>query len=515
MSVNIAAIDVGSNAIRLAIARVGTGGAIDLVHVAREPVRLGHDVFGTSRISPETIKSALTAFRRFRELLNKHSVSRFKAVATSAVREAENSDRFTSLVARRYGIDLAVIEPDEEARLVHLAVTDRVRLDGKVALLVDIGGGSVEISLATGSGIVSTDSFAMGSVRLLRILDQRGMSAKRFNQLVNRYIDTGRQRLKDELGTHRVQICIGTGGSVESIGELRRMLFNKNNASRVTSSELQSIDRRLRSMSVQERVSQFQLRPDRADVISPAATVLSRIVQNAGVHEVLIPRVGVRDGVLKDLVREILYQGKNLDRDQIVSSALQLGRKYSFNEQHGLAVCKIALQIFDQTQPMHGLDVEGRTLLEVASLLHDVGHFIEVSNHHKHTFYILQTGSIVGLSALQRLLVANIARYHRKSVPTLDHESFRSLSAKQRALVTTLVSILRVADAADRQHAESVQSVELTLKRARIVLRLKGKGDMLMAKWALEKRKDLFEEVFGELAIEEPHTVRVSHKSRA
>src|SRR5678816_2795426 len=238
MPSTIAAIDVGSNAIRLAIARVMSGGTYEVVHLAREPVRLGHDVFATNRISPETIKAALIAFRRFRELLNKHSVNRFRAVATSAVREAENGDRLAAQISRRYGIGLTVIDPEEEARLVHLAVKDRVRLGGKVALLVDIGGGSVEISLATANGIVSTDSFAMGSVRLLRVLDQRGMTSTRFNHLVAQYIDVSKQRLKDELGMKRVHLCVGTGGSVESIGEVRRSMFKKNSAARITSEEL-------------------------------------------------------------------------------------------------------------------------------------------------------------------------------------------------------------------------------------------------------------------------------------
>ena len=510
MPSTIAAIDVGSNAIRLAIARVMSGGTYEVVHLAREPVRLGHDVFATNRISPETIKAALIAFRRFRELLNKHSVNRFRAVATSAVREAENGDRLAAQISRRYGIGLTVIDPEEEARLVHLAVKDRVRLGGKVALLVDIGGGSVEISLATANGIVSTDSFAMGSVRLLRVLDQRGMTSTRFNHLVAQYIDVSKQRLKDELGMKRVHLCVGTGGSVESIGEVRRSLFKKNSAARITSEELQSISRRLQTMSVEERVRQLRLRPDRADVISPAAMVLNRIVQQAGVSEVLIPGVGVREGVLRDLVEEILHPGEHLDRKQVISSALQLGRKYSFDEQHGISVSRIALQIFDQTQSIHRLDQESRMILEVAALLHDIGHFVEVSNHHKHTFYLLQTGPIVGMSRLQLKIAANVARYHRKSRPNTDHESFSSLSAKHRALVTTLVSILRVADAADRQHAGCIQNVELSLKRSRIVLRLKGKGDMLLAKWALEKRKDLFEEVFGELVVEEAPLTRAA-----
>ena len=261
-------------------------------------------------------------------------------------------------------------------------------------------------------------------------------------------------------------------------------------------------------MSVQERVSRFHLRPDRADVISPQRRSSTESSNRPAFARSLYPALESETAFLKELVREILYRGKHLDRDQVMSSALQLGRKYSFEEHHGLSVCRIALQIFDQTQSIHGLDVESRTLLEVASLLHDIGHFVGVSDHHKHTFYLLQAGPIVGLSPLQMQLVANVARYHRKSRPSLGHESFATLSAKQRPLVTTLVSILRVADAADRQHAGCVQAVELTLKRTRTVLRLKGKGDMLLAKWALDKRKDLFEEVFGPLVVEEPHPLR-------
>jgi exopolyphosphatase/guanosine-5'-triphosphate,3'-diphosphate pyrophosphatase len=503
MSPAIAAIDVGSNAIRLAIATVDAAGHYQIVHNAREPVRLGHDVFATGRLTDATMKAALEAFRRFREQLSKYSVTRFKTVATSALREAENGEAFAALVAKRYRIGISIIGPEEEARLVHLAVRERVHLNGKMALLVDIGGGSVEISLGNKSGIISTRSYAMGSVRLLRILDQRRLNGSRFNQLVNRYVDVTKRRLKTELGGQKIEMCIGTGGSIESIGEIRRTLFNKHSSSKISVTELASIARRLQGLSVEERVRRFHLRPDRADVISPAAVVLQKILQQAGVREILIPGVGVKDGLLAEIVWEIRNRGKHLDRDQVIGSAFQLGKKYSFDEQHGVAVSRIALQIFDQTRAIHGLDGESRLMLEVASLLHDVGQYIGVSNHHKHTYYLLQSGPIIGLSRTQIEILANIARYHRKSTPRLEHEPFRSLSPKQRKLVSTLAAILRIADAVDRQHADCVQTVNLTFDRQECMLRLHGKGDLLLAKWALAKRSDLFEEIFGKLVIEE------------
>ena len=514
MASTIAAIDIGSNAIRLAIATVDATGIYQVIHNAREPVRLGHDVFATGRISDVTMKAALGAFRRFREQLRKYSVTRFKAVATSALREAENGEALVALVSKRYRIPISVIGPEEEARLVHLAVKDRVHLNGKIALLVDIGGGSVEISLGNKSGIIATQSYAMGSVRLLRILHQRRLNGNRFNQLVSRYVQVSNRRLQQELGGQKIEMCVGTGGSIESIGDIRRALFNKRSSTKITTNELATVSRKLQVLTVEERVQQFQLRPDRADVISPAAVVLQNILRQAGVREILIPGVGVKDGLLSEIIWEILYRGKHLDLDQVLSSAFQFGRKYAFDEKHGVAVSRIALQIFDQTQHIHNLNGESRMLLEVASLLHDVGQYVGVSNHHKHSFYLLQAGPIIGLSPAQIQIVANVARYHRKSPPRLVHESFLALSPKQRNLVSTLASILRVADATDRQHDDCVQSVNLTFKRQRVTLRLRGGGDLLLAKWALAKRSDLFEKIFGKLSIEESSIKRPTRRRR-
>jgi exopolyphosphatase/guanosine-5'-triphosphate,3'-diphosphate pyrophosphatase len=506
----VAAIDVGSNAIRLAIARREPDGRYEIVHAAREPVRLGNDVFATGRIEEATMKAAIEAFGRFRQQLRRHSVSRLRAVATSAVREAENGEAFTAAVARRHRIGISVITPEEEARLVHLAVKEHVRLKGKPVLLVDIGGGSVEISLGNKNGIISTQSFAMGSVRLLRTLGQRRLCGPGFSQWVSRYADVTRDRLKNDLDGRKVELCIGIGGSIESIGEIRRTLWNKTESS-ISLMELASIARRIQELSVEERIRKFRLRPDRADVISPAATVLQEILQQVGIREILIPGVGVKDGLLSELAREDAWRGKHCDRGQVIDSALHLGRKYAFDEQHAMAVARLATQIFDQMQTLHELDGEDRLLLEVAALLHDIGHYIGVAGHHKHAFYLLQAGPIAGLSSVQIQLAANIARYHRKSLPRLGHENFRILTPRQRDRVRALAAILRVADAIDRERANRVQSVTLTFRGREIGLHLHGSGDMLLAKWALMKRSDLFEEVFGGISVEEAPVHRYMH----
>jgi exopolyphosphatase/guanosine-5'-triphosphate,3'-diphosphate pyrophosphatase len=442
---------------------------------------------------------ALEAFARLREQIDRYGVVSVRAAATSAVREAANRDVFVTSIADRCKISLDVIGPEEEARLVHLAVKEVISLKNRVALLIDIGGGSVEVSVATQTGIVSTESYAMGSVRLLETLKHERLGEKRFNRLVERYAASIERRLKRELGGQKVDICIGAGGSIESLGALRKDLLGKSNTAKIGADDLKEILKTLEGMSVDERIQNLRLRPDRADVIVPAAIVLLKILQVAGVEEVSIPGVSLRDGLISEMISEALSHETRLDYDQIISSALALGRKYAFDEPHARAVADLALQIFDQIRSTldYSFEKDSRILLEVAALLHDLGQFIDSSNHHKHTLYILQASSVIGLTPAQMEIVANVARYHRKSAPKLQHRNYEQLSTKQRGNVSGLAAILRVANALDRERAGAVRAVEITFKKPKLTVRLNGEGEMLLEKWALSEQRDVFESVFG------------------
>jgi len=499
----VAAIDVGSNAIRLLIADVNAEGGHETIHSTREPVRLGQDVFTKGVISGHTIERTLQTFTDFRKKLDQHSVQHVKAVGTSALREATNRDSLLKLVAQNTGIEVSIIGGEEEARLIHLAAKETVNLKNKLALLVDIGGGSVEVVLADDSAVLCTESYAMGSVRLLKILDQKA-GEERFNQLVTEYVDATQRRLEQEIGNQKIDVCVGMGGSIESIGELRKELYNKNSSAKVTVDELKSLVKKLRGMTFEERIQDLRLRPDRADVIVPAAIVLQKIVQQAGVDEVIIPGIGLKDGVLLELVSEVRDHDKRLRGEQVLESARRLGKKYAFDEPHGTTVAKLAVQIFDQTKAVHELDVESRLLLEVAAFLHDIGHYVNVANHHKHTQYLLQSSPLIGLTQLQMNVVSNVARYHRKSPPKLQHQPYQDLAPKHRLTISKLAAILRLADALDHEHASTVQEVVVDYKRPRFNFRLKGKGDMLLEKWALVNKCDLFEGVFeGTVVVED------------
>ena len=362
----------------------------------------------------------------------------------------------------------------------------------KLALLVDIGGGSVEITLAFDEQIVSTTSFALGAVRLMCVL-KNSLDETSFNQLVREYVGSMRKHLKKEIGSQKLDLCIGTGGNIESLGDLCKDLLGKDTDSIIGADELNALVKKLQSTSFEYRMREMGLRPDRADVIVPAAIVLQRIVRQAAVDKIMVPRVGVKEGLLLDMWTGFYDDKSSFHHKQVLTCARQMGRKYAFDEQHGETVARFAVKLFAATQNLHNLDRENCLLLETAAILHDIGHLIDISKHHKHTYYLL----IIDLSETQRAVVANIARYHRMAFPNPRHDGYAALSPRDRMITSKLAALLRIADAIDTEHEARVTDFSLEHTKSQCILRLEGKGDLLLEKWKIAKQAGLFEELFS------------------
>ncbi len=494
----VAGIDIGSNAMRLVVGQRLPDGAPELLASLREPVRLGRDAFGDGRITEETAGRFLAALHRFRASIDRFGVVTVRAVATSALREARNAARLVERARWLYGLEIEVISAEEEARLVHLAVTRALELRDRCALTIDIGGGSVEIALSVAGELVALESLRVGTVRLLSLLGAEGEPPERQHRLMREYVGATRRWLERQIGGHQVEVCVGVGGNVEALGELRVQLLGKSDRSFVRRAELDALYERLAALDYGQRVARLGLRPDRADVILPAVIVLQSVMRLADAERLSIPNVGVKEGLLLDLLAEA-EPGEvraSQRRRAVWNAALRVGRKFDFDEAHGTAVARLAGALFDQTAPLHGLDGEHRLLLEVAALLHDVGHFVGNSGHHKHSQYLLQVTPIAGLSGPQMALVANVARYHRKAFPSERHKPYRCLAPRDRRAVARLAALLRLASALDAEQAGRVREVALEVGREEVVVRLAGEGDLLLETWALLERRDLFERTF-------------------
>jgi exopolyphosphatase/guanosine-5'-triphosphate,3'-diphosphate pyrophosphatase len=527
----LAAIDIGSNALRLRIVEadppvLGPEGprfsAFRDVVVDRAPVRLGHDVFTSGRIEAGVIGAACEALRRFRAAMDGAKVDRYRAVATSAAREAQNGDLFVERAEREAGVHVEVIEGTEEARLVQLAVGERLDLRGRTAVLVDIGGGSTELTLLRGplrsppdpTQPVSTRgggargfatfsrSLPLGTVRLVEtFLEGRGPIDAGHRSLLDEYVDrTFAEAVPEieELTGGRVDLLIGTGGNIETLADLCPVpgAFAQGRAIEVTAME--ALLDELCARSVDERAGRYALRPDRADTIVPAALILARVAHAFGCDAIAAPGVGLKEGVLVDLARRhFVPEDFPAEAAALNDACLRLGRRYHFDEAHGTLVARLAVSIFDDLTARHRLGPRDRILFHAAALLHDVGDFVRYEGHHKHSYYLIHNSDIMGMTAAERAIVANVARYHRKSPPQLDHDNFRALSREDRAKVKAMAAMLRVADALDREHRGKVTGVAARVEGEALVLDVTGSKDRELEEWTVRAKAGLLKEAFG------------------
>lgn len=490
----VACVDAGSNAIRFAAATFLTEGRYELLDFQRVSIRLGHEVFLTGRLSSSCMDQAIESFKSFRRRIDELGVKRWRLCATSAVREASNSAEFIARIKEETGFDLEVISGAEEARLAHLAVAHKVDLGENWWMLVDLGGGSVEISLADRQGIHWFESYGLGSVRLLEQLEQVGHDREKFVRLLEEYVQAIQIPLSPE---NHLSGYIATGGNIEELFRLSELPLEADGTGRLPMAELDRVIKMLSETTYQQRIDGLGLRADRADVILPAAMVYEQLGILTGMTEILVPRVGVRDGILLDLAHPYSTTGDERQRDsQAEEAAISLGRKYRFDEKHGRQVANIAVSIFDQLTELHSLDRSARRLLYAGAILHDVGMFINRSGHHKHSLYLIESSNLFGFQANELRMIGNIARYHRKSPPKPSHASFQSLSKTDRATVVVLSAILRVADSLDRDHQQRVRGVQVVVERSRVRFLVDADGDLLLEEWSLRHRADMFRDVF-------------------
>lgn len=517
----LGAIDIGSNAIRLRIVDVdepepGPRGArfrpFREVTAERVPVRLGHDVFTRGRIEPTMIAQACDALSRFRATMDAVKVERYRAVATSASREAKNADVFVERAEREAGVHVEVIEGVEEARLVQIAVRERLNLEGKTAVLIDIGGGSTELTVMKDLEAVFSRSLPVGTVRLIEaFLDGGGRIDDVRRMLLDEYIgrvSSDAVRALSAAAEGKIDAVVATGGNIETLADLSPLPQAFPESRGIHVPHMLRLSEELCALPVEERIQRWSLRPDRADTIVPATKILAYIVERLGCETILAPGVGLKEGVLVDLATlHFVPRDFSAEAASVRDACVRLGRRYHFDEAHGRVVADFCVQLFDDLARLHGLEPRDRVLLLAAGLLHDIGDFVRYEGHHKHSHYIILHSDIMGLTPAEREIVANVARYHRKSPPSLEHENFRALSREGRAKVKMMAGLLRLADALDREHRQVVSKLSARVDAGVIVLDVEGEHQRALEEWTVRAKSGMLREALGlEVRMAEPVT---------
>jgi exopolyphosphatase/guanosine-5'-triphosphate,3'-diphosphate pyrophosphatase len=504
----LAAIDIGTNSVHMIVVQVRPDLSFETVDREKEMVRLGAGGLGGRPLSETAMAAALEALGRFRQLALSRQADEIVAAATSAVREAPNGGEFLAAVAERTGIRPQVISGQEEARLVHLAAVYGVNASSGTTVVVDIGGGSMEVTLGAGGTIHLARSFPLGVIRLTdRYVTTDPLSARDERRLVKR-VRTEIRELTDQVTTAGFDRLIATSGTSLSVGEVAlsgRRLFDsdKIHHSRISAKELHRARKEVVGRDMQKRLRLPGLDSRRADIIVAGAVLLDTVAQQLGASEITLCDYGLREGLVLDYVARNQKQIARTDRypDIRRRSVVELGERCRWYPDHADQVARLALSIFDQSRGVHAAGDREREWLEYAGLLHDIGGHISYLGHHRHSYYLIRNGGLRGFEPEEVEAIALMARYHRRGRPKKSHAAMASLPGPIRRAVRIGSAILRVAECLDRSHAQLVERVELQPRGDRYCLLIRSRGPVELERWAAQRQLRPLSKVLG-LSVE-------------
>jgi exopolyphosphatase / guanosine-5'-triphosphate,3'-diphosphate pyrophosphatase len=494
-----AAIDIGSNSIRMETAEVLPGQPTRILASDREVTRLGESVFRNGAVSEESMQATCAVLARMAELYRKLEVIGVRAVATSAIRDARNQKVFVERASFAVGTPVEIISGREEARLIHLGVESNWPQNGKRVLLIDIGGGSAEIIAAENGQILDSFSKPLGAVRLREsFLKQDPPTAQQLRQM-HEYIE---QKLDgvDRLGHEKWDRVIATSATASAVANVvahvPRSQRDEIDRLRITAADVRALYERLSRLGLSGRRKIMGIGPKRAEIIVPGVAVLRDFLQQFQLRSLYYSRAGVRDGIIADLaVRNVGSELSRLSRDQR-REVENMGRRYGVALDHARKVAEISSLLFTALETLHELTPAHGKLLEAAAYLIDVGHYVSDASHHKHSWYVVANSDLPGFTERERLLIAALCRYHRKSLPSPEHSAYQTLTADEKRTLMLMFPILRLADNLDRSHDQRISGVECRIRDGQVVLQVHSQGDIDLEQWAAEQAATAFQQVY-------------------
>ena len=499
----LAAIDIGTNSIHMIVVRVRPDLSFEVIDREKDMVRLGAGGLDGRSLTPAAITAALQTLTKFRRLAETHKVDEIIAAATSATREADNGGDFIAEVDRQTGIRIRVISGTEEARLIHLAAGYGVDVGGSTAVVIDIGGGSVEVTLGTATHLTLGKSFKTGVIRLTERFVKSDPLSERDERRLVKHLNREMGAYLDQVSARGFDRVIGTSGTILSLGAL--VLADQGDRAedlrnrRIPAKGLHKLRKRLTEYNIEERLAMPAMDPRRADLSVAGSVLIDTIVRRLGADEFVLCDLALREGLVLDYIHRNSSQIRKVERypDVRRRSIVELGERCGYWSEHAQQVARLALAIFDQTRSVHGLGEREREWLEYGALLHDVGVHISYERHHRHSYYLIKNGDLRGFDPREIEAIALIARYHRQNTPKKSHEGYGDLPGSMRRAVKTLSAIVRLAEGLDRSHAQALEGVDLYPRGDDYLARLRTSADAELELWAAHRHVKPLEDVLG------------------
>lgn len=504
----IAAIDIGTNSIRLRVVRVEDEQRLTPLAEHREVVRLGEGEFETNRMTGAAIARGALVCAKFAEVARSFGAREIIAFATSAAREAENRDDFIDRVRREAGMEVRIISGAEEARLIWLGVSSALDLSGRRAVLIDIGGGSTEVIVGTAAGHEMLDSLKLGAIRLSnRYFNHENPVSQETFALVQGYVLGMASQVIRRVKEHGFDLAVGSSGTINALADIIARRNGEPPLSETRSplfrlADLRDTVRALSRMTLDERRRVPGMDPNRAEIILGGAVIVLTLMEALCADRMSVSDRGMRDGILLDyLFREEDARARFQSLSVRRRSVLQLAAGCNYEAEHAAHTARLALRLFDELRRLkqHEYGDRERELLDYAALLHDIGTFLSHSNHQKHAYYLISNSELLGFNETEIEIIANVALYHRKGFPKKRHDNLMGLSRMDRQRISVLAAILRISEGLDRGHMGLVKDILLELSAAPhgFVLTLLSPNDCQLEVWGVQNNRDLFEYVFG------------------
>jgi exopolyphosphatase/guanosine-5'-triphosphate,3'-diphosphate pyrophosphatase len=497
-------IDIGTNSVRLLVVRINPNRSYTVLSQEKEVVRLGDGEFRDQMLTQEAIFRGVTVVKKFTELSRAYGAEEIIAVATSAAREAKNQIDLLNRLREEARIDVSVISGKEEARLIYLGVASGVHLKDRKALFIDIGGGSTEIIIGDQENYSYLDSLKLGAIRLTNLFLPEGaktpVPAEVYNKMrkyVRNAIIRTTHRVKDE----KLGISVASSGTAINLAEISNRLTGNGDTRNMTlrRSQLKKVMAMLCSLPLEERRKVPGINPERADIIIGGGAILETLMDEFGLEEVAVSERGLRDGLLA----EYLAEGGGQEYKEMSvreRSVLQLGRSCNLDEMHAERVKGLALSLYDSgfRQGLHNLGDWERELLGYAAFLHDIGDFISFNNHHLHSHYIIRNAELLGFDQREIVIMADLARFHRKKIPRKKDPDLEDLDEHSQKIVILLSTLLRLAESLDRSHTGLVKKAEfVNVQKTSAVIAIHSDEDVQLEVWGIESDGKAFEKAFG------------------
>lgn len=500
----VAAIDLGTNLIRMIIGQIYPDGKVIPLEEVKRPTQIGNDTFRMGKISVETIHQTCDILNNFVQLMKDYAVEYYEIVSTTGIREADNREYIIEQIRARTGLRVRIISTAEERFLTFKAIRQTIenphKLRNEGVMIIDIGSGSIEVSVYQGGNLKYTRLIKVGPLRLWKTLGGLEQETTDFPQIIEEYIESKIYIIKDEIEKLGLKHFIGMGGEIRAI--TRKCLDQEleGNINLLPVDALENLYHHLKGMTAEQIVKEFGLDYGRARKLYPSVVILNQFLKATEATEVIAPSVSLRHGLLVNLADRWFDTLRRSDFiNDIISSVRYIGERYRVDQVHSSQVEKLALSIFDQTEEIHSLDNNERLYLQVAAILHDVGKYITQTNYEKFSYDIIQSEDIMGFSFREIDIIANLVKYHNSQVPRFFHESYRILKGGDQLVVSKLAAILKLAKVLDISHKQKITDVKIEMEGKDIIFNPDSTTMeyLFLERNFFEEKAEFFEEVMG------------------